>query len=76
LEDVPTSKITKMLEVLTDGKWHVLMEIQQQMKMGDDEVVRVVKFLKEYNFIVVDEVKKEIRLQEIAKRFLARSTNS
>lgn len=65
-----------MLEVLTDGKWHVLMEIQQQMKMGDDEVVRVVKFLKEYNFIVVDEVKKEIRLQEIAKRFLARSTNS
>lgn len=76
MEDVPTSKITKMLEVLTDGKWHVLMEIQQQMKMGDDEVVRVVKFLKEYNFIVVDEVKKEIRLQEIAKRFLARSTNS
>jgi len=71
-----TSKIAKILEMLKDEQWHMLKEIQQKMKLSEKQVQQIIKFLKEYNFIMVDEESKEIKLEETVRRFLTQNTTS
>ncbi len=71
-----TSKLEKMLGVLTDGKWHMLEDIQQKAKLNKNEVIMIIAFLKDYDFIIVDDAEKEIKLEELAQRFLAQITSS
>lgn len=67
------SKILNVLEILSDGKWHTLREIQQKIKTNEDQTRRITEFLKEYEFIILDEEEKKVRLDEEAKRFLTSS---
>ncbi len=36
----------------------------------------IIAFLKDYDFIIVDDAEKEIKLEELAQRFLAQITSS
>lgn len=65
------SKIAEFLEMLNDGKWHTLDEVQQKMKLKENDVQRIAVFLKEYNLIVMEETKKGIKLEENARRFFS-----
>ena len=77
LEDtLTTSKIVKILEMLSDEQWHTLKEIQQKMKLNENQMQQIIGFLKEYNFIIIDEKDKEIKLEETARRFLTQKTTS
>lgn len=75
-EPVATSKITRFLEILDDGQWHLLEEIQRGSKIEEDQIRRIVKFLREYDFIVVDEKSQRVRLEETVQRFLAQTAKS
>jgi DNA-binding IclR family transcriptional regulator len=65
------SKIAQVLEVLEDGRWHALSEIQEKTGLSESQIQQTVAFLKEYGFIVVNEAGREIKLEEIVREFLA-----
>ena len=75
-EDVPTtSKIASILEILGDGKWHRLSEIQQRIKTSRNNTKRIAEFLSEYEFIVIDQTRERIRLNDVAK-FLSQTSTA
>jgi transcription initiation factor IIE alpha subunit len=77
LEDTSTtSKIVKILEMLSDKQWYTLKEIQQKMKLNENQMQQIIGFLKEYNFIIINEKGKEIKLEETVRRFLTQKTMS
>jgi len=71
-----TSKIAKILEILNDAKWHTLEEIQEKTNLNTNQVKQVVKFLKEYNFIAVNEAKKKVKLNQTIRNFLIQTATS
>jgi len=74
LEDIPTtSKIAKILEMLNDGQWYTIKELQQGMQLNENQLQQIIAFLKEYSFIVIDEMKKRIKLEENARKFLTQT---
>ena len=75
-EDVPTtSKIASILEILGDGKWHRLSEIQQRIKTSRNNTKRIAEFLSEYEFTVIDQTREKIRLNDVAK-FLSQTSTA
>jgi hypothetical protein len=40
------------------------------MKLNKKQVQQTVAFLKEYNFIMIDEVEKKIKIEEIVRKFI------
>lgn len=77
MEDTSTtSKIVKILEMLSDKQWYTLKEIQRKMKLNENQMQQIIGFLKEYNFIIINEKGKEIKLEETVRRFLTQKTMS
>jgi hypothetical protein len=70
------SKISRILELLNDGQWHMLDDVQKKTKLDKDQLQQIVAFLKEYEFIATKDEKEEVRLQETARRFLAQNITS
>lgn len=62
--------------MLNDGKWHMLGEIQQKTKVDNNQIQPMIEFLKAYNFIVMDEAKKKIKLEKTVQKFLTHTTTS
>jgi hypothetical protein len=65
-----------MLEMLNDGRWHLLEEIEEKIHLDRDRTKEVIDFLKKYNFLVVDNIEKKIRLENEVKRFLNETSTS
>jgi hypothetical protein len=65
-----------MLDVLNDGRWHMLDEIEEKIQLDTDRTKQVIEFLKKYNFLVVDYVEKRIRLENEVQRFLDETSTS
>ncbi|MEM3623023.1 MAG: hypothetical protein QXR76_04555 [Candidatus Bathyarchaeia archaeon] len=77
LEDIQTTtKMAKIIDLLSDGKWHTFEEIQETTKLTKDSIMRVIQFLKEYGFAVSDEEERKIRLDENVRKFLAQAVTS
>jgi hypothetical protein len=68
-----TSKIVGVLEILNDGKWHDLEEIQQKVGINESQGLYITEFLEEYEFIIFDEEKKKAKLNREAKKFLTKT---
>jgi DNA-binding IclR family transcriptional regulator len=68
-----TSKIVGVLEILNDGKWHALEEIQQKAGLSESQSLYITEFLKEYEFVILDEEKKKAKLNREAKKFLTKT---
>jgi len=62
--------------MLDDGQWHTLEEIQQEMRLNESQIQQILTFLKEYNFIIIDEIRSKIKLEEKVQRFFTRSITS
>jgi predicted transcriptional regulator len=75
-DTLAASKIAEILEILIDEQWHTLKEIQQKMKINDAQVQQIVRFLKEYNFIIMDEANAAMKIEGTVQRFLAQKTTS
>jgi uncharacterized protein YutD len=64
------------LDVLSDGRWHMLEEIRQRVKIDDAQLQRITDFLKKYDFIVKDEAENRIKLDKIVQEFLAETATA
>jgi Spy/CpxP family protein refolding chaperone len=62
--------------MLKDGQWHMLEEIQEKTNLTEDQIQQIVAFLKEYRFIIMNETRKELRLEESVRRFLAQNATA
>ena len=62
--------------MLNDGEWHMLEVIQQKTKMDNNQIQSIMEFLKAYNFIVMDEAKKKMKLDKTVQKFLTHTTTS
>jgi len=69
-------KIAQILEMLNDGQWHMLEGIQQKMMLNKRQIQQITAFLEEYEFIAVDDTRKEIKLEEAARKFLVQNATS
>lgn len=77
MEDTSTaSKITEILDLLSDGQWHEIREIKEKMKLKERRIQQIVAFLKEYDFILVEETKKAVKIEAAAREFLAQKASS
>jgi 6-pyruvoyl-tetrahydropterin synthase len=66
------SKIAGFLEILSDGKWHWIEELQQQMGMDVNEVQEIAMFLNKYDFAMVNDENKKVKINRDFQKFLAR----
>ena len=69
-------KITEVLEMLEDGRWHTLKEIREKIKLSENKIQQIVEFLKGYGFVLMDEEKGWIKLDETVKEFLRQTATS
>ncbi|MEM2118188.1 MAG: hypothetical protein QW386_04120 [Candidatus Bathyarchaeia archaeon] len=65
-----TSKISRILEILSDGEWHQLKEIQQEVNLNKKQLQQIIAFLKKYSFIIVDEENWKVKLEKTVQQFL------
>jgi DNA-binding IclR family transcriptional regulator len=68
--------MAKTLEILVDGKWHALKEIQQKTELNKNQIQQVIEFLQRYGFISVDKMAGKISLDKSVEKFLAENPTS
>jgi hypothetical protein len=66
-------KITMLLEVLGDGKWHEIEQLHQLMNLYDCEIKEIMDFLNKYDFAEIDGAKKRVRLNRDFQRILSQN---
>jgi len=67
------SEIAVLLEMLGDGEWHGLAELQRQVGLADYKVHGVAAFLCRFDFAVVDASKRKVKVNRDFQEFLART---
>jgi DNA-binding IclR family transcriptional regulator len=67
------SKITMILEILRDGKWHGIEELQQRMELDEYKVQEITKFLNKYDFATIDGANKKVKINRGFQKFLAQT---
>ena len=67
------SEIAVLLEMLGDGEWHGLAELQRQAGLAECKVQGVAAFLCRFDFAVVDEAKRKVKVNRDFQEFLART---
>jgi hypothetical protein len=68
------SKIPMILEILSDGKWHEIKELQQRMELDEYKVQEITAFLNKYNFATLDDDNKKVKINRGFQKFLAQTT--
>ena len=56
--------IEKVMRLLEDRQWHCLQEIRDNCSLCEAELQRVLVFLKNFEFLVVDDCAKRARLDQ------------
>jgi hypothetical protein len=67
------SEIAVILEILGDGKWHGLAELQHEMGIAAYKVQEIAAFLNRYDFAVIDGAKEKVKVNRDFRKFLART---
>jgi DNA-binding IclR family transcriptional regulator len=67
------SEIAVLLEILGDGRWHGLAELQRQVGLAEYKVQGIAAFLSRFDFAVVDEANEKVRISRGFQEFLART---
>ena len=65
------SKITLILEMLSDGKWHGMEELQLRLGLNEREVQEIATFLNKYTFVKIDEEHRKVRINRNFRKLLA-----
>ena len=64
------SKITLILEILSDGKWHGIEELQQRMELNERKVHEITAFLNEYDLAKFDVANRKVKINRNFQKFL------
>ncbi len=62
-----------VLEVLSDGEWHGVEELQQLTELNENQVREIAAFLYEYDFARMDVEKKKLRINRHFQEFLSQT---
>ncbi|MBX5328266.1 MAG: hypothetical protein QHH18_00050 [Candidatus Bathyarchaeota archaeon] len=62
--------------MLSDGEWHQLKEIQQEVNLNKKQLHQVIAFLRKYSFIIADEEHGKIKLEKTVQQFLSQAATS
>ena len=62
-----------ILEVLGDGKWHGLEEMQQQTNLTSEEMAEIAEFLGKYGFAEIDDANCKVKINRAFKKILAQN---
>ena len=65
------SKLALVLEVLKDGEWHEIEELQQLVELNENQVHEIAAFLYEYDFATMDIINKKVKINKYFREFLA-----
>jgi uncharacterized protein YaaN involved in tellurite resistance len=71
-KDMP-QRITAILEILEDGKWHRIDHLRQVIELGDCEIQEITKFLSQYDFAEIDEENGRVRINKDFKKIMSNS---
>jgi DNA-binding IclR family transcriptional regulator len=63
-------RVAEVLEILSDGNWHTLEEVRRKMDLNRNQIQQIAGFLKEYEFVAIDETQKRMRVEETVRKFL------
>ena len=64
---MPTDTI---LELLENGKWHYLKDIEKKTQLNSGKVETVTRFLATYNFVKLDEAEQRVKIDSPTNKFL------
>ena len=69
-----SSKITMILELLGDGKWHGIDQLRQQMGFKNHEMQEIAAFLSRYDLADVDGASRRVKINRDFKKILMQNT--
>jgi len=67
------SKITMIIEILSDGKWHGIEELRQRMELDEYKVQEIATFLNRYDFAMIDRANRKVKISRNFQKFLAQT---
>jgi DNA-binding IclR family transcriptional regulator len=67
------SKINSILEMLSDGKWHGMEELQQKAQLSQCQLREITVFLNQYGFVKVSLTSKKVRINKNVREFLSQT---
>jgi DNA-binding IclR family transcriptional regulator len=67
------SKINSILEMLGDGKWHGMEELQQKAQLSQRQLREITTFLNQYGFVKISLTNKKVRINKNVREFLSQT---
>ena len=67
------SKITIVLEILGDGKWHGIDELLQSLSLSEDKFRELTSFLNAYSFVKFDDKHRRVKINSDFKKLVAQT---
>ena len=67
------SKITLILEMLGDGKWHGIEELQLRLGLNELKVQEVTSFLNKYDFVKIDKEHRKVKINRNFQKLRAQT---
>lgn len=64
------SKAETILELLENGKWHHLKDIEEKTQINSHKVKNITNFLAKYNFVKLDDIEQKVKLDPPTRKFL------
>ena len=65
------AKIAEFLDILSDGRWHMMTSIQAEINLDEKIVQQIVLFLNKYGFIKVNHENGKVRVSKSVRDFIA-----
>jgi DNA-binding IclR family transcriptional regulator len=67
------SKITLILEMLGDGKWHGIEELQLRLGLNELKVQEITTFLNKYDFVKIDKEHRKVKINRNFQKLRAQT---
>ncbi len=62
-----------ILEILGDGRWHGIEELQQRLNLNERKIQEIAKFLSEYDFVKIDKENEKVKINRNFQKLLAQT---
>ncbi len=66
-------KITMILDILSDGKWHETEELLLRLELNEHKLQEVTTFLNNYDFVKIDKKNRKVRINKDFQKLLAQA---
>ncbi len=67
------AEIALVLEILDDGKWHEIGELQQRLDLNEKKMQKITAFLNKYDFVKIDSEHGKVKINRNFQKLLAQT---